>query len=461
MSLSGVLAVNSPNAELKHLVIDSIGFIIDKASVFGIDLESIEDHRTGAFLKVVKKVSIKSTIFPEVSDEFFLEVQDYLLDFKEEVKSVVINSDDIGLDYVNKIVNEIDRRVRLIGDYYNNYMDEEGGEGIYESSEILHAVMPAVKKYIAKKEEREKLKFNRLDEMLDFLNSSEDQPASIKWLFNEAQKAYQEVEQCKSDIKEQVSSVEEKGIEATLRLEAEAKDALSRTKEELDKFLSKKTELLQQIESIAEKAARRGVVASHKETAASEKSTANWLRAGALALMLLSVGILATSLYEFDPKDHIQTAYRIIISLLITVPAAYLARESAKHRQQQYRYHEIALNVNAVNPLIKDLEKADQDKIRAQLASDLLAANTSGNSASAQQVADPFPISVNDVVLKILDKVDLKPGASDKSTAKAESTTSQSQVTKTEASAQEAAAAQPAEPATEKPQGEQKNATPA
>lgn len=103
--------------------------------------------------------------------------------------------------------------------------------------------------------------------------------------------------------------------------------------------------------------------------------------------------------------DPWQAGLRILLSLLLTVPAAYLAKEAAKHRIQQNAYLQIAMNVSAVKSLIGDLDKEVQDSIFADLANKLFASPVGVGSNVA---ADAYPMNINDMLLKMLDKMDFK-----------------------------------------------------
>jgi len=314
---------------------------------------------------------------------------------------------------------------------------------IMDLKDRLYQVNDSLKEKIDNDRERDA----RIDDFLNFLDSAGDTPDSIKSLLQKVSLTFEDIR----DRKKKVDSVFDDFLhelsEVQQGLEVDVENSKSSIDKEVEGFHERKRELIEHIESVASSAAEKGVVADHQRTAANEKVVADWLRSIAVVIMLSIVGVAGYSIIYLESFTTEQTILRLIASLLLTMPAAYLARESAKHRQQQHRYHEIALNVAAVNPLISGLEKDQQDRIRAQIASDLLSANTTGAS---QPISDPMPINTNDLLLKLIDKWPTSSGSQPAQPAQPAqpvqaASAQQPQVPKAESQPTEPAADQPAE----------------
>lgn len=102
-----------------------------------------------------------------------------------------------------------------------------------------------------------------------------------------------------------------------------------------------------------------------------------------------------------------ESIIRLSFILLISAPAAYLARESAKHRAQENQYRQTQLDLRAITPYIASLPPDEQSQLKTQIALRLFGAK--GGSAS---VNEGTPLNANDLLLKLLDKVDLSAKAS-------------------------------------------------
>ncbi|MCF6193118.1 MAG: hypothetical protein L3J46_02155 [Kangiellaceae bacterium] len=112
-----------------------------------------------------------------------------------------------------------------------------------------------------------------------------------------------------------------------------------------------------------------GVTGNYQKIAIEEKSTANRWRNIALALMLIMVGIIATTVFisvkeGFDWKIAI---FRIVAALILGVPAAYAARESAKHRSNETRNRSAELQLASLDPYLEKLPDEKKNQIKENL----------------------------------------------------------------------------------------------
>lgn len=135
-----------------------------------------------------------------------------------------------------------------------------------------------------------------------------------------------------------------------------------------------------------------------------EKNSADEYRKYSLYVMFLIAGIVAATLWESSKGDLTitQSLIRLTLILLISAPAIYLSKESAKHREQEKEHRQTHLDLMAITPYIASLSPTEQSQLKTQIAMRLFGAR---NTASNQNHC--IPINVNDLLLKLLDKVEL------------------------------------------------------
>lgn len=187
-------------------------------------------------------------------------------------------------------------------------------------------------------------------------------------------------------------------------LEQSVADELEKTKllyetasEELD---SKKD----QLNDLLDHASKAVIAGDFEGNAADEKKTANMLRRLSLTIMVFIIYIVGITLYETSKDLTWQIALtRLAFTLVLSVPAAYLARESAKHRAQQYSYLQTALDLKAITPYLASLPLEEQHKVKIKMADRIFA------SKDFSEVArDPYPINTQEIIIELIKKLDLK-----------------------------------------------------
>lgn len=149
-----------------------------------------------------------------------------------------------------------------------------------------------------------------------------------------------------------------------------------------------------------------GVIArDYDSSAAEEKKMADWLRIGALGCMVVIALVIGFSLYETttDSFKWENATFRLVFTILLSVPAAYLARESAKHRQQQYTHLQTSLDLKAISPYLASLPTEEQHRLKSEIANRLFVPRDYAHAGS-----DSYPINTHEILIKLLDKVDFK-----------------------------------------------------
>ncbi|MEJ5903939.1 hypothetical protein V7V80_04510 [Pseudomonas kermanshahensis] len=202
-----------------------------------------------------------------------------------------------------------------------------------------------------------------------------------------------------------LSAFEQKlnGIENTLSAEIQK---ITQAYEAAKADIDEKTD---HINRVTGQAAARMIAGDYEGSAAVEKETADNLRLGALACMLLIVAVLGWAVLESTIATFEWERFLSKVSLvfLLGVPATYLARESAKHREQQYHHLQTSLDMKAISPFLASLPDEAQHKLKADIASRIF-----GGRDFSKVSNDPYPLNTHEIIMKLIDKVDFsnKPG---------------------------------------------------
>lgn len=147
------------------------------------------------------------------------------------------------------------------------------------------------------------------------------------------------------------------------------------------------------------------MASSFAKSAEDERRLANSMRNGSVMLMLIIVGIVGLSFFETThPRFDWQTgAFRMLFSVALSVPAAYLARESSKHRVQQNSHLRIALDLQAITPYLASLPTEEQHKLKVEVANKIFGAND-----ATVTHPESYPINVNDLLKILVTRMELK-----------------------------------------------------
>lgn len=140
----------------------------------------------------------------------------------------------------------------------------------------------------------------------------------------------------------------------------------SKIGDQLAVFEGYNTQALRMLDQMAATTLSGGYVGS----SAKEESSANLFRWFSIGLMAATLLFLGSTLFElsFTGLEWRTGAIRVAISLLMAVPTAYLARESAKHRAQAIELRRTSLDFSVMEPFLKTVEGEAGAKLRAELA---------------------------------------------------------------------------------------------
>lgn len=199
-------------------------------------------------------------------------------------------------------------------------------------------------------------------------------------------------------MEESVKGLDQKVQEALTRMDnayRETRDNLKTKEEEIDSILGH--------------VSGRAIAGDFEKSAAVEMAAANWLRLASLFCMALIVFVLGYSFWETTQQDFQwqKSLFRVGIAFLLSAPAAYLARESAKHRGQQYVHLQTSLDLKAISPYLASLPQEIQHRIKGEVAAKLF-----GGRDFSHMGADSYPINAQELLMELVKKFELPKVAS-------------------------------------------------
>jgi hypothetical protein len=188
-------------------------------------------------------------------------------------------------------------------------------------------------------------------------------------------------------------------LEESLKRELDKVKALYDSAEE--RFGLKEAEL----NELLGRASSKAIAGGFAESAVAEKRMADIMRWVSISCMGVVVLILASSLLatlsqEFDWKASV---FRAVLAVLLSVPSAYLARESAKHRNLHNLYLQTSLELRTINPYLASLPVEEQNKIKSEVAGRIF-----GSQGRGVGSIDSYPINLQEIVMALVKRVEIK-----------------------------------------------------
>lgn len=216
--------------------------------------------------------------------------------------------------------------------------------------------------------------------------STEDANA-LRRLFN---KQSEEINRNTADMLNKLNHLESSFSEKRESVEEAAKNAA----EEINA-------LLQNTKAYVAEQSNNAIYKDYKSSANSERILSDRFRLYSAATMALAA-LAATFTIAQALKDisASQIIFRITLSIILGVMAAYFARESGKHRRQQYLYQQFSLNLNALPLFIADLEPTTKNNLKSDLARIIF---TTPHESKTE--IDPYPLDIQEVMLALIDKL--------------------------------------------------------
>ena len=192
-------------------------------------------------------------------------------------------------------------------------------------------------------------------------------------------------------------------------------NSISKLEEKSDKefssYIDKSTKIINALDSLKRDAEEVfGVIqntvqaGAHKLYADEEKISANRYRGLALFLMMIAVSVIVVpEIYTIFKSVNLENFFdvekllkRIPISLILFVPAFYLARESNKHRQNEFNNRRQEMVLRTIDPYLSLLGPEKREEIKGIVAKNIFC-NPQGNNKAEEDA-----IGILDGVHKII-----------------------------------------------------------
>lgn len=228
----------------------------------------------------------------------------------------------------------------------------------------------------------------------DITKGAEDIEHLKRKSFADSQKTLDDVSVLRvsmDNLKSEISNLQEQMLNEVGKAEKISEDAQTRS-----------NEINSQIDGLLGQTASKVLLVDYANTADTEKKSADTLRWWSLACMALTGIVLCIALYESlsSGLDWKQAIFKVFTAIALSVPAAYLARESAKHRNQEHTNRRISLDLRAITPYIASLPSEEQNKIKAEVASKIF-----GVQESAGVQSDNYPINIQELAKMMIEKI--------------------------------------------------------
>ena len=376
--------------------------------------------------EVNKKPGTNNTITAQLTRDHFRKIEDSLGSLKKLIAGTKdeLNKTNRALieDVENAFLNKFQEHLNmLLGVLRNIPVQVEhslGGIGIFDSyRDLLSNIRSFTYDFLAsnppeensngsqllildeKLEQRLEIKLNSLVQKLD--GKFTDERNKLLNLHTIMKNYCQEIEDNSNEFQNKISSLES----SVTNIEQLYNDKVKSINDIYNNGMKDIAQKEKQIGKLLSTASNRVMADDFDTSAAEEKKAANWLRYGSLACMAIIVGIVCYSFYDSTHSgfDWESSIFRTVLVFILSIPAAYLSRESAKHREQQYNYHHTALDLKAITPYIASLPEADQNRIKISIAERIFA---SRQTNVAKQ--ESFPLNTQELMMELIKKVDFK-----------------------------------------------------
>ncbi|MEW6995799.1 hypothetical protein AADZ84_16230 [Colwelliaceae bacterium MEBiC 14330] len=232
-------------------------------------------------------------------------------------------------------------------------------------------------------------------------NSESQLMKNLELIKEDHEKHDQRHQKLLSENLKRIESIETK----SKSLESEVAEQLQLAKTLYGDTLKELEEKKKQVNKLLGVISGGAISGNFEQSAKEEKAMADWLRYASLTCMALILIVIGYSFWETTTDDFRweNSVFRIVLAFLLSVPSAYLARESAKHREQQYTHLQTSLDLKAINPYVASLPSEQQHKIKADVAGRIFAAKDFSKVGG-----DPYPLNTHEIVMEILKKIDFK-----------------------------------------------------
>jgi len=176
---------------------------------------------------------------------------------------------------------------------------------------------------------------------------------------DQATKVTQFIDSSKNEFTKTSKTISDDHAALLKRMETDATDALKRV-----------SEIEEKVKRIFNVVGNVSISGDYKITAERERSAADLLRWISFGLMVL-MGVIGTITFihslAHPEVDWKLFGFRLGTTLIIALPALYLAQESAKHRQRENTNRKLHLELAAIDAYLELLPDSEKQKIKGGL----------------------------------------------------------------------------------------------
>lgn len=351
------------------------------------------DNKTRGFFKPTELELVPTEVINEETSKSFFDALGFIInEHRKFIKRFYIFVEGKRIKISdNKILSDLDSSFRNIQDNIKELLERRGvnenttGDKI-ESDEIL----------ISKDFSLIKLEANALSEKLSEIDSTYSN--NHIELERKLAQYKSSIEKLEKSSKSKTVEIEEEFNKAILKnslaLEEEISEMRLLNERSIKSFSEKSLEVDKLIGTISDKA----LSGNYSIYAEEEKNEADKMRLFSLGFMMISIILALVSFGESLIQDISNSTFisRVIFAIVLSIPAAYFARESSKHRNQQQLYRKTDLDLKAVGPYSATLPDQDQHELKKDIASKIFAKDTTSKSEKS------YPIDIQELMLELL-----------------------------------------------------------
>ena len=178
------------------------------------------------------------------------------------------------------------------------------------------------------------------------------------------------VQKSQDDVRKLLVNIREDARRAAHAEKDRAVESLKKCMEDANAIFGKIDELHKQSRVLAGDIATSALAKDYAKHAVEEEEAADLFRWIGLGIMGVVVVYLGYSLWELRNGQFKwdQAIFRLIVSLLVSVPIAYVSRESAKHRAQAIDLRKTSLDFSALGPYLENVAEPKRSELRAEIA---------------------------------------------------------------------------------------------
>lgn len=356
--------METSNSLREYIIIELVDRIFSKVEMINKTFsKTYEDVLNSSIMRLWQlREKIASPAKNQRQQKIIYHVRDFI-SISKEIKTTFedTNVDQEDISELSYLISTLGEKIQQVYELITPTKKDTPPNNLEQETTALKKILSSLKSEQSKQESKISIWINEIEDKLSYLNL--------------------QTEKINNKLQEEISKAQ--ALHETVTAEINEKHT--------------------QINNILGIASSDVLSGDHGKNAATEEKTANRLRNLSVGCMLIILGVLGFTVWESTKSTFSWDValFRVSIAFLLSVPAAYLARESAKHREQQYYYRQTALNLKAISPYIASLPEDEQHKLKIDIAAKIF----SGREPSKFE-GDSYPINIQEILIALLSKIE-------------------------------------------------------